>query len=113
MSVDGMLYVEGRPDARGRRLREYGPAIAIFVLATALWEALIWLFNIQVYLLPAPHIIAQTFLELSSSLLDKGLYTFREALSGGIDSNTGLYFRRRSSDAGIGFRAAHAGLGNL
>jgi NitT/TauT family transport system permease protein len=77
-----MLQVESGPGAGMRGLRQYGPAVLIFVLATALWEALIWLFNIQVYLLPAPHVIAQTFMDLSGSLLDRGLYTFREALGG-------------------------------
>ena len=82
MTTDRMLDAGNRSLVGERWLRQYGPAIAVFVLATALWEALIWLFNIQVYLLPAPHVIAQTFVELSGSLLDKGLYTFREALSG-------------------------------
>ena len=77
-----MLHVESRAETGRRWLRQYAPAIAIFVLATAVWEAVIWIFNVQVYLLPAPHVIAQTFLELSGSLLDKGLYTFREALGG-------------------------------
>ena len=82
MSAEGTLKLEGPAAKGGRWLRQYGPALAVFLLATLLWEALIWLFNIQVYLLPAPHVIAQTFLDLSGSLLDKGLYTFREALSG-------------------------------
>src|SRR6266851_1953567 len=82
MHPESMLQLESGPGAGMRGLRRYGPAIAIFVLATALWEAVIWLFNVQVYLLPAPHVIAQTFIELSGSLLDKGFYTFREALSG-------------------------------
>src|SRR5712692_8720154 len=67
---------------RPRWLSEYGPAIVVFVLALALWELIVWGFNVQVYLLPAPHIIAQTFVELAGSLVDKGLYTFREAFSG-------------------------------
>ena len=82
MSTAEMLKIESRSEAGWRWFRQYAPAIAIFVIATALWEALIWLFNIQVYLLPAPHVIALTFLELSGALLDKGFYTFREALSG-------------------------------
>jgi NitT/TauT family transport system permease protein len=82
MNAEGVLQAEAGPGTGERWLRQYGPAVAIFVLATVLWEALIWLFDVQVYLLPAPHVIAQTFIELSSSLVDKGLYTFREAVAG-------------------------------
>lgn len=60
----------------------FAPSIAGFVLVTLAWELVVSLFNVQVYLLPAPHVIVQTFTELAGSLLDKGWYTFREALAG-------------------------------
>ncbi len=56
--------------------------MAVFACVIALWELIVWLFDVQVYLLPAPHIIAQTFFDLAGSLIDKGLYTFREAFLG-------------------------------
>ncbi len=69
-------------ESRVRRLRQYGPAVLVFVLVILAWELVVWAFNVQVYLLPAPHIIAQTLLDQAGSLFDKGLYTFREALIG-------------------------------
>ncbi|MBI1800301.1 MAG: ABC transporter permease [Chloroflexi bacterium] len=74
--------IRAEPALTPRRIQQYGPAIAVFVLVTALWELGVWAFNVQVYLLPAPHTIAQTFVELGGSLIDKGAYTFREALIG-------------------------------
>lgn len=72
------------PLARRRRswLREYLPAIVAFALAILLWEAFVFGFNIQFYLLPAPHVIVQTFREQAQVLLGIGLYTFQEALAG-------------------------------
>ncbi len=73
--------VGGRAVA-GAWLREYLPAIVAFVLAIALWEAFVFAFKIQFYLLPAPHVIAQTFREHARVLINVGLYTFREAVAG-------------------------------
>ncbi|MGQ0570741.1 MAG: ABC transporter permease [Armatimonadota bacterium] len=67
---------------RRNRLHEYLPAAVAFVLATALWEAFVFGFNIQFYLLPAPHVILQTFREQAQVLFGIGLYTFQEALAG-------------------------------
>lgn len=70
-------------DRRGRNaLREYLPAAVAFVAAIALWEAAVYGFKIQFYLLPAPHVIVQTFREQAPVLIEIGLYTFREALIG-------------------------------
>ncbi len=62
--------------------QEYLPAVAVFVAAIGLWEAFVFGFNIQFYLLPAPHVIVQTFRDNAAVLLEVGLYTFREALAG-------------------------------
>src|SRR5438105_5937906 len=70
------------PASRRQVLSQYGPPTLVFVLVIAAWELLVWAFNVQVYLLPAPHIIAQTLLDQAGPLFDKGLYTFREAMSG-------------------------------
>ena len=72
------------PASRRQLLSQYGPPTLVFVLVIAAWEVVVWAFNVQVYLLPAPHIIAQTLLDQAGSLFDKGLYTFREAVSGYI-----------------------------
>jgi NitT/TauT family transport system permease protein len=63
-------------------LREYLPAAAVFVLATLLWEAFVLTFDIQFYLLPAPHVIFETFHTQAPVLLGAGLYTFQEAVVG-------------------------------
>jgi len=72
-----------RPRTRGI-LQKYLPAAVAFIAAIALWEAFVFGFKIQFYLLPAPHVIVQTFREQASVLIESGLYTFREALIGYI-----------------------------
>ncbi len=67
---------------RSAALQEYLPAAVAFVAAVGLWEAAVYGFKIQFYLLPAPHVIVQTFREQAPVLIEAGLYTFREALLG-------------------------------
>ena len=71
-----------RSRRRPRVLHEYLPAAVAFVVAIVLWEAAVYGFKIQFYLLPAPHVIVQTFREQAAVLIESGLYTFREALLG-------------------------------
>ena len=40
-----------------RAVRDYLPAVGVFVLGIALWEAAVFGFAIEFYLLPAPHVI--------------------------------------------------------
>jgi NitT/TauT family transport system permease protein len=63
-------------------IREYLPAAVVFVLGLALWEAAVLVFAIEFYLLPAPHVIVGSFRENVPVLLEAGLYTFSEALTG-------------------------------
>jgi NitT/TauT family transport system permease protein len=65
-----------------RTIREYLPALGVFVLAIALWEGVVFAFSIQFYLLPAPHVIVATLGQTYPVLLEAGLYTFAEALAG-------------------------------
>lgn len=65
-----------------RVVREYLPAALVFVLGIALWEAAVFVFAIEFYLLPAPHVIVASFGENSPVLIEAGLYTFTEALAG-------------------------------
>ena len=65
-----------------RSLREYGPAAVVLALGLVAWEAVVWLFAIEFYLLPAPHVIVRTLLDSYPVLLEAGLYTFTEALAG-------------------------------
>jgi NitT/TauT family transport system permease protein len=69
--------------ARARRtLRYYLPAILLLPAGLIVWELIVRVFNIQGFLLPAPSLIGQTFAENSTALLDRGWYTFQEALGG-------------------------------
>jgi NitT/TauT family transport system permease protein len=68
--------------AAGGRLAEWVPAIAVFVLAIALWEGAIAAFHIQQFLLPRPSDIGKTFWTGRHLLWPAGWYTFKEALGG-------------------------------
>jgi NitT/TauT family transport system permease protein len=65
-----------------RVTREYLPAVLVFVLGIALWEAAVFAFAIEFYLLPAPHVIVTSLGESYPVLIEAGLYTFTEALAG-------------------------------
>ena len=65
-----------------RRVHEWLPVLGVFVLGLAAWEAFVYAFAIQFYLLPAPHVIVATFRENYPVLLEVGLYTFGEAVIG-------------------------------
>lgn len=64
------------------RVREYLPAAGVFVLGIALWEAVVFAFSIEFYLLPAPHVIVASLRQSYPVLLEASLYTFGEALAG-------------------------------
>ncbi len=88
--VDPGAIVSGR---RARnRLQQYLPAALVFAAAIALWEAFVFVFKIQFYLLPAPHVIVQTFREQAPTIIEAGLYTFNEALIGyGLGCGLGVF----------------------
>ena len=65
-----------------RLAREYAPAALVLVAGLLLWEAVVYVFSIEFYLLPAPHVIVQSFRETYPFLLEAGLYTFTEAAAG-------------------------------
>jgi len=65
-----------------RLAREYGPAALVLVTGLLLWEAIVYLFSIEFYLLPAPHVIVRSLRETYPFLVEAGLYTFTEAVVG-------------------------------
>jgi NitT/TauT family transport system permease protein len=65
-----------------RTTGEWIPALAIFVLAIALWEGAVAGLGIQRFLLPPPSDIVQTFWNERDTLWSAGWYTFKEALGG-------------------------------
>src|SRR6266545_7438810 len=64
------------------RVREYAPAALVLVGGLLLWEAVVFAFSIEFYLLPAPHVIVQSLRETYPVLVEAGLYTFTEAVVG-------------------------------
>jgi NitT/TauT family transport system permease protein len=64
------------------KLREYVPAVGVFVAAIVLWEAFVFAFAIEFYLLPAPHVIVANLRQTYPVLIEAGLYTFTEAVIG-------------------------------
>jgi NitT/TauT family transport system permease protein len=88
------------------QFREHLPALGVFVLGIAAWEAVVFVFGIEFYLLPAPHVIAASLGQSYPVLLEASLYTFGEALAGyGLGCGLGLLAAMLSSRS-----AAFAGL---
>ena len=65
-----------------RLVREYAPAALVLAAGLLLWEAAVYVFSIEFYLLPAPHVIVQSLRETYPFLVGAGLYTFTEAVLG-------------------------------
>jgi NitT/TauT family transport system permease protein len=65
-----------------RLVREYAPAALVLAAGLLLWEAVVYVFSIEFYLLPAPHVIVQSLRETYPFLVGAGLYTFTEAVLG-------------------------------
>ncbi len=63
-------------------VREYAPAALVLAMGLLLWEAVVFAFSIEFYLLPAPHVIVQSLRETYPVLVEAGLYTFTEAVLG-------------------------------
>jgi len=63
-------------------VREYGPAALVLAMGLLLWEAVVFAFSIEFYLLPAPHVIVRSLRETYPVLVEAGLYTFTEAVAG-------------------------------
>jgi NitT/TauT family transport system permease protein len=65
-----------------RYLREWLPAVVVFVGGIVLWEGVVRAFDIENFLLPAPSDIAGTLVDDWSRLWSAAFFTFREALAG-------------------------------
>ena len=87
MTSDAPLAVQPIPRdtfARGvgRRTRDWGPAVAVFVLGIAAWEGLVRGLGVQRFLLPPLSDILRTFWDDRDTFIDAGIFTFKEALGG-------------------------------
>ncbi len=63
-------------------LRRWLPALSLFAAGLVIWEAVVRIFDIQGFILPAPTAIAATFGTETSELMAAGLGTFASALGG-------------------------------
>ena len=72
----------GRTARTARQLRDWLPALAIFVLGIGLWQGLTQALHVQKFLLPAPDAILRTLFDQRDVLWGGGWYTFKEALGG-------------------------------
>jgi len=72
-----------------QRLRNWLPAIGVFVLGIALWQGLTTAFHVQTFLLPKPSDIATSFWDNKGPLWHAGVYTLKEA-AGGFAIGSGL-----------------------
>jgi NitT/TauT family transport system permease protein len=66
----------------GRHLKDWVPALLVFVAGIALWEGLVRGLDIQNFLLPAPSAILETLWTERETLVGAGWFTFEEALGG-------------------------------
>src|SRR5205085_2573288 len=64
------------------RLKDWLPALGVFVLGIALWQGLTAAFHVQTFLLPKPSDIATSFWDNKSPLWHAGVYTLKEAVGG-------------------------------
>jgi NitT/TauT family transport system permease protein len=55
------------------------PPVLLFALVVALWEFVVWWFNIGAYLLPAPHAVALALWEDRAKLFNAASYTLTAA----------------------------------
>ena len=58
------------------------PAIVLFIAVLILWEGGVRSLGIQIFLLPAPSVIVQSFIEKFDQLVYVGWFTTKEALGG-------------------------------
>lgn len=68
--------------ALGDFLRDYLPAILLFVLVLVIWEAAVALFQVQRFILPPPSVIWEAFTTNFQRLVGIGWFTTKEALGG-------------------------------
>jgi NitT/TauT family transport system permease protein len=70
--------------AAAQRVREWGPALAVFALGIALWEGYTQLGDVEAFLLPPLSDILQTLWDDRQTFVNAGWFTFKEALGGWV-----------------------------
>lgn len=80
--IEKELLAPSDPARWRARVRRYGPAVAVFLLALLVWEGAVIVFRIEGFLLPRPSVIAATFVQEFPVVFPAGLFTMREAVGG-------------------------------
>ena len=73
------------------RLRQYLPALAVFIGVLVFWELVVRAFGIQQFLLPRPSAIAAAFVEHFDELITVGCNTLVEAVGGLVIGATAAF----------------------
>lgn len=87
-AVDTSLEPAPWTTSLSEQIRRYIPALLVFIAAIALWEAAVYVFDIQNFLLPPPSRIASTLAENLDRLVHIGWFTTKEALGGFVIGTT-------------------------
>ncbi len=80
--IEQELLPEAGRDRWADRLRRYVPAAIVFALALIVWEAVVFAFDIENFLLPKPSLIAVTFLGELPVVFGASVFTMRAAVGG-------------------------------
>lgn len=70
------------PSALSRRVRQYGPAVAAFVLVIVAWEVATRVLNVETFILPKPSEIVTSLFDKWDVIWRAGLNTLFEAVGG-------------------------------
>src|SRR5690349_19628267 len=82
MSIAGAVTSSTSKSRRVRKENRWLAPIVVFVLVAVLWELIVRLFNVPVFLLPPPSAIIAAFLANAGDLFLYGFHTFRQAIIG-------------------------------
>ena len=82
-ALEQEFFPEAPAPSRVReRVRQYLPAVALFLMGLIVWEAIVTVFRIEGFLLPRPSVIAVTFAREFPVVASAGANTLGEAVGG-------------------------------
>ena len=82
-ALEQEFFPEAPAPSRFReRVRQYVPAVALFLMGLIVWEAIVTVFRIEGFLLPRPSVIAVTFAREFPVVASAGANTLGEAVGG-------------------------------
>src|SRR5215207_11578760 len=69
-------------NSRTRRRLELAMPFIVIIALGVVWQAIVWIFNVRQFVLPAPTAIWAAFLEYREPILDHALFTLANTLTG-------------------------------